>query len=764
MPLATADPLGLITDVNPPAEQLIGRSRDQLVGTHVTDYAVEPERAQAALRDLIRDGELTDQEFSLRRPDGTTLEVLLGASAVTDAGGRLTGLLATILDLTEQRRLREHLRRSEAYHRGMIEAAADGLITTDATGVITDVTGQVCRLSGYGRDELVGCALADCFRDPDLARSLVDRVLAEREVTQSELPLVTSDRSVKRVAVSVCVFPGQDGLVASVRDVTEQAALHDRLAHERAYNRSIIEASANGLVISDLRHRITDVNGTMCQLARRSRDELIGTLLPGCFADQGAAIGAANRALLAGEVTNRELSLVTPGHSAALVNISILRDECGEAAGLLTSVRDIAEQARLSRDLAAQQAYTRAIVESSVVGLFTVAQDGGITDVNTAACELTGHARHRLLGRRFVSLFADADAAGEGISRAFGEGHVAFLELTLVPAGCPPAAVGFYAGMFLDPRTGQTALIVAVRDITAEKATQEALHMYAQSLYGATTDALVITDVTGVITDVNHTMEELTGRAREDLIGRPVETCFTEGHRAHDFIATVLRDGHLADVELTVRRPDGGSTVLWYSAATFTDRVGKLRGIFASARDITERKKFEELQARMLERAQDLDRVKSDFVSRISHELRSPLTSVLGYLELLRDGEPGPLTPDQRRMLEVAGRNGRRLLALIEDLLLLSRIEAGTVMVTYEQVPAGTAHPGRAGGVPPRHPDRQAERPARCGARAGDGRRSRPAGTACRQPAVERGQVHPAGRGHRHQLPAGRGRDRHRRP
>jgi signal transduction histidine kinase len=142
----------------------------------------------------------------------------------------------------------------------------------------------------------------------------------------------------------------------------------------------------------------------------------------------------------------------------------------------------------------------------------------------------------------------------------------------------------------------------------------------------------------------------------------------------------------VADVELTVSRPDGGSTVLWYSAATFCDRDGKLQGIFASARDITERKKFEVLQASMLERAQELDRAKSDFVSRVSHELRSPLTSVLGYLELIGEGDPGPLTKDQRRMLEVVSRNGRRLLALIEDLLLLSRIEADAVTVIYEPV------------------------------------------------------------------------------
>ena len=336
-----------------------------------------------------------------------------------------------------------------------------------------------------------------------------------------------------------------------------------------------------------------------------------------------------------------------------LVNLSILRGDAGEGAGLLVSIRDVSEQARLREDLAAQQAYTRAIFESSAMALFTIGHDGVVTDANAAACQFTGYSRHHLLGRPFSGLFAGAAAAQEGVARAFSEGRVADDELALAPVGRSPQPVSLNAGMFIDPRTQQKSLIAAVRDITAEKATEEELHIYTQSLYGATTDALVLTDPLGLITDVNHSMEELTGRAREDLIGVAVETCFTEHGRAHDFVATVLREGRVADVELTVRRPDGGSTVLWYSAATFCDQDGKLQGIFASARDITERKKFEVLQASMLERARELDRTKSDFVSRVSHELRSPLTSVLGYLELIGDGDPGPLTKDQRRMLEV---------------------------------------------------------------------------------------------------------------
>lgn len=83
------------------------------------------------------------------------------------------------------------------------------------------------------------------------------------------------------------------------------------------------------------------------------------------------------------------------------------------------------------------------------------------------------------------------------------------------------------------------------------------------------------------------------------------------------------------------------------------------------------------IQRDMLDRMEELGRTKSDFVSKISHELRSPLTSVIGYVELMIDGDPGLPTEDQARMLAIIDRNSRRLLALIEDLLTMSRVEAG---------------------------------------------------------------------------------------
>jgi len=91
-------------------------------------------------------------------------------------------------------------------------------------------------------------------------------------------------------------------------------------------------------------------------------------------------------------------------------------------------------------------------------------------------------------------------------------------------------------------------------------------------------------------------------------------------------------------------------------------------------------------QRLVVERLERLDRDKTDFMSTISHELRTPLTSIMGYLELLNDGDAGELNEDQHDLVATIDRNSKRLLGLIEDLLVLSRIEGGTFTMVAEPV------------------------------------------------------------------------------
>src|SRR6186713_2928677 len=122
-------------------------------------------------------------------------------------------------------------------------------------------------------------------------------------------------------------------------------------------------------------------------------------------------------------------------------------------------------------------------------------------------------------------------------------------------------------------------------------------HFYTRSLIESNIDALMTTDPRGIITDVNKQMEQLTGCTRDELIGSPFKSYFTDPDRAEAGIKAVLGEGKVTDYELTASARDGKQTVVSYNATTFYDRGRKLQGVFAAARDVTERKRFElELQ------------------------------------------------------------------------------------------------------------------------------------------------------------------------
>jgi PAS domain S-box-containing protein len=128
---------------------------------------------------------------------------------------------------------------------------------------------------------------------------------------------------------------------------------------------------------------------------------------------------------------------------------------------------------------------------------------------------------------------------------------------------------------------------------------------YTRSLIESNIDAIMTTDPAGIISDVNKQMEALTGCTRDELIGAPFKDYFTDPERAEAGIRMVLRDKKVTDYELTARARNGKETVVSYNATTFYDRDRKLQGVFAAARDITDRKNAEAalLKAGALQRA-----------------------------------------------------------------------------------------------------------------------------------------------------------------
>jgi signal transduction histidine kinase/CheY-like chemotaxis protein/HPt (histidine-containing phosphotransfer) domain-containing protein len=202
-----------------------------------------------------------------------------------------------------------------------------------------------------------------------------------------------------------------------------------------------------------------------------------------------------------------------------------------------------------------------------------------------------------------------------------------------------------------------------------------------EALIGASDAAIMLVRPDHTVAYANAEMTRLVGLPREAIVGASVD-------RLHDFLAASLSDP--ADLEPQVQALNGGvslrdrvelrlpgRTVYQRVAAPVRDHAGALIGSLVQYRDVT--------------REAELDRMKSEFVSVVSHELRTPMTSIKTSLALVLAGAAGALDPSARELLEIAARNSDRLIALVNDLLDLARIEAGHVQMKLEAVSLGDA-------------------------------------------------------------------------
>jgi PAS domain S-box-containing protein len=195
---------------------------------------------------------------------------------------------------------------------------------------------------------------------------------------------------------------------------------------------------------------------------------------------------------------------------------------------------------------------------------------------------------------------------------------------------------------------------------------------YIENLVENAADIILSTDLEDRILTWNRGAERTLGYSKEEVIGKHLSILLPPQrvHELAEMRAKVELSGALRDIEVESNKKGGAAIYLSLSVSPITDGDGKIVGFLRVAKDITEKKRYER-------RLKELDKLKSDFVSNVSHELRTPLTAIKGSLDNMLDGLTGDLNEKQSRYLVRIKSNADRLARLINDLLDLSRIEAG---------------------------------------------------------------------------------------
>jgi len=377
----------------------------------------------------------------------------------------------------------------------------------------------------------------------------------------------------------------------------------------------------------------------------------------------------------------------------AVVSVTALRDAQGGIIGYLLIGTDNTARKQVEEKLA---------VTLNSIGDAVIATDAKarVTLLNPLAERLTGWTQAEASGRPVDEIFRVINKETRQpstipVMETLAQGTIQGLanHTVLIAVDGSECDIADSCAPIRD-RDGQViGAVLVFRDVTEEYAVQQALRdqqFYTRSLIESNIDALMTTDPSGIITDVNQQMVALTGCTRDELIGTAFKNYFTDPMRAEAGIKRALSEKKVSDYELTARHRHDGETVVSYNAATFYDRDGRLQGVFAAARDITERKRLDQAlldknaqleSAKMV--AERANLAKSDFLSSMSHELRSPLNAILGFAQLMESGSPLP-TPSQKASIDQILQGGWYLLELINEILDLALIESGKLSLSLE--------------------------------------------------------------------------------
>jgi len=241
---------------------------------------------------------------------------------------------------------------------------------------------------------------------------------------------------------------------------------------------------------------------------------------------------------------------------------------------------------------------------------------------------------------------------------------------------------------------GRNARLVVSTDITQRKRAEEALRQseerFRMLVSGVKDYAIFMLDPKGRVASWNAGAEHFKGYQAHEIIGQHFSRFYTQEDIAQGKPGRELEiattEGRVEDEGWRVRK-DG--TRFWANVVitALRDEKEKLIGFSKITRDVTERKQTQEALVKAKEEAERSNKFKDQFLSTMSHELRTPLNAVLGFSDLLTEERYGPLNERQRRYVTHIHTGGKHLLRLINDILDLSKIEAGRLQLTIESVP-----------------------------------------------------------------------------
>ncbi len=421
--------------------------------------------------------------------------------------------------------------------------------------------------------------------------------------------------------------------------------------------------------------------------------------------DLPGAMAAGRGAVREGRSVRQEGRVVTPDGAVTWISshATPLRDADGNIDRWLLAAVDLTEHKEAENALRQSERRLQMIFDNSVDVITVLEADGTWRSTTPNAVRLLGLSEEALADGSFVTAIHPADrpvarqAFDDLIERRDGSFGRLYEVRVILPDGSTRWVEITGANMVDEPAVG--GIVLHSRDVTARhQAEQELLSVSSRlaALIGNMLLGVRISDQSGTTIAVNRafvdalgldaTPEDLLGESAPGMLERLLRVLADPDGDAARIVATVSGRAPVpeAHFELKDRRTLAASFIPIEADGDYRGSMWLLRDRTEELAVAAEREYLLDMEKQQNARLTELDELKSGLVASVSHELRTPLTSIVSFTQLLREGLGMDSLEEQAEFLDIVGRNTERLLRLVDDLLLLDRLETNAVRTTLE--------------------------------------------------------------------------------
>jgi len=476
----------------------------------------------------------------------------------------------------------------------------------------------------------------------------------------------------------------------------------ERLRHPQQWFQVTLSGVGDAVIAVDAKGCVAFLNPVAQSLTGWSQEEARGKQLGDVYCSvneetreplENPAVRVMRDGLVSGQASY-SLLIAKDGRETSIQESGVpVRDSDGKLLGAVLVFRDTTDIGE-RRKAEETRALLAGIVDSSEDAIISKSLEGIIRSWNAAAERLFGYSAEEAIGKS-ITLITPLDRAEEEhmILKRLSQGErIEHFETIRVSKSGRHIDISLTISPIRDNSGRIIGASKIARDITEQKRAAEELRQQRKLLeitLSSIGDAVIATDTAGMVTFLNPRAEVLTGWIQEEAQGQSLERIFKivnekTREKAENPALRAMREGvitGLANHTVLISK-EGRELSIDDSGAPIKDTEGKLLGSVLVFRDISERRQTEDERTVLLaseraarERAEAASRAKDEFVAMISHEIRSPLTSILGWAHMLRQGTLDQAAVD--RALETIERNAKTQVQLIEDLLDISRVVTG---------------------------------------------------------------------------------------